>query len=44
MNTDGSNPRQLTERGERETNPTWSSDGMQMLYRSDRKPAGGLWS
>lgn len=43
MGPDGSTPRQLTSHPERDTNPTWSSDGRHILFRSDRSPAG-LWA
>jgi Tol biopolymer transport system component len=41
MDTNGSNPRRLTDNGNNDGLPTWSPDGKSIAYVSD---AGGVWS
>ncbi|MBE7467557.1 MAG: PD40 domain-containing protein [Anaerolineales bacterium] len=41
MDTNGSNPRRLTDNGNNDGLPTWSPDGKSIAYISD---AGGVWS
>ncbi len=41
MDTNGSNPRRLTQNGSNEGLPTWSPDGKSIAYVSD---AGGVWA
>lgn len=41
MDTNGSNPRRLTDNGNNDGLPTWSPDGKSIAYISD---AGGAWS
>jgi TolB protein len=36
MNADGSNPVNLTNNPADDKNPAWSSDGMQIVFESDR--------
>lgn len=36
MNADGSNPVQLTKDGVKDANPSWSADGKQIVFNSDR--------
>jgi TolB protein len=41
MDTNGSNPRRLTDNGNNDGLPTWSPDGKSIAYVSD---AGGVWA
>ena len=43
MNSDGSNPKRLTENSNNDGLPTWSPDGQSIAFASDRGGAWAIW-